>query len=105
VNQVVVWDKIVLRNSGGDLIDLKDVHLKYPFFDDGSGLMCALLSPASGFPPSRQPTLTPLLVRCPRRGNQNVSLALHWNVIPIAGLLPRRSDGHVQIRFSDYYHE
>ncbi|EDQ88534.1 uncharacterized protein MONBRDRAFT_37484 [Monosiga brevicollis MX1] len=75
LNQVVVWDQIVLRNSGADRFNLSNVQLKYPFFDDGHGLL----------------------------KNKDVTLALHWNVIPVAGLLPRVADGHVKVEFGDYY--
>uniref|UniRef100_H2Z5U4 Signal peptidase complex subunit 3 n=1 Tax=Ciona savignyi TaxID=51511 RepID=H2Z5U4_CIOSA len=59
VNQVVLWDKIINRGEDA-VLNLKNVHAKYYFFDDGSAL----------------------------RGN-NVTLSLHWNVIPNAGYLWR----------------
>ncbi|XP_034230202.1 signal peptidase complex subunit 3 [Thrips palmi] len=58
-NQVVLWDKIVLRGENA-VIDLKNIHAKYYFWDDGNGL----------------------------RGHKNVTLTLSWNIIPNAGLLP-----------------
>ncbi|XP_029203748.1 signal peptidase complex subunit 3-like [Acropora muricata] len=58
-NQVVIWDKIILRRDNG-LLNYNGMNTKYYFFDDGMGL----------------------------KGNQNVSLYLSWNVIPNAGILP-----------------
>ncbi|KAE8747975.1 hypothetical protein FOCC_FOCC005366 [Frankliniella occidentalis] len=58
-NQVVLWDKIILRGENA-VIDLKNIHAKYYFWDDGNGL----------------------------RGHKNVTLTLSWNIIPNAGLLP-----------------
>uniref|UniRef100_A0A915IDQ6 Signal peptidase complex subunit 3 n=1 Tax=Romanomermis culicivorax TaxID=13658 RepID=A0A915IDQ6_ROMCU len=37
LNQVVLWDKIVLRTDN-PVIDLKSNNLKYYFWDDGNGL-------------------------------------------------------------------
>lgn len=37
LNQVVLWDKIVLRGENTKL-NLKDMKSKYFFFDDGNGL-------------------------------------------------------------------
>ena len=37
LNQVVLWDKIIVRGSKANL-DLKNMNLKYPFYDDGNGL-------------------------------------------------------------------
>ncbi|XP_066585877.1 signal peptidase complex subunit 3 [Prorops nasuta] len=58
-NQVVLWDKIVLRGDN-TVLDFKNINTKYYFRDDGNGL----------------------------RGNKNVTLSLAWNIIPNAGLLP-----------------
>nr|XP_033327812.1 signal peptidase complex subunit 3 [Megalopta genalis] len=58
-NQVILWDKIVLRGDKAAL-DFKNMNTKYYFWDDGNGL----------------------------RGNKNVTLTLSWNIIPNAGLLP-----------------
>lgn len=58
-NQVVLWDKIVLRGDNA-VLDFKNMNSKYYFWDDGNGL----------------------------RGNKNVTLTLSWNIIPNAGLLP-----------------
>ncbi|XP_050576403.1 signal peptidase complex subunit 3 [Bombus affinis] len=58
-NQVVLWDKIVLRGDNA-VFDFKNMNTKYYFWDDGNGL----------------------------RGNKNVTLTLSWNIIPNAGLLP-----------------
>ncbi|XP_008271281.1 signal peptidase complex subunit 3 [Oryctolagus cuniculus] len=75
VNQVVLWDKIVLRGDNPKL-RVKDVKAKYFFFDDGNGL----------------------------KGNRNVTLTLSWNVVPIAGILPLvTGSGHVSVPFPDAY--
>ncbi|VDP04089.1 unnamed protein product [Soboliphyme baturini] len=58
MNQVVIWDKIVLRDDN-TVINIKGAHPKYYFWDDGNGL----------------------------KGNKNVTLVLSWNVIPNAGYL------------------
>ncbi|XP_071949507.1 signal peptidase complex subunit 3-like [Antedon mediterranea] len=60
LNQVVLWDKIILRGNAA-LLDYRGIKMKYPFFDDGNGL----------------------------KGHDNVTLTLSWNVIPNAGMLPR----------------
>jgi len=65
VNQVVLWDKIVMRGDN-PIVDLKNMRTKYFFFDDGNHL----------------------------RG-ENVTLTLHWNVVPNAGLLPNTAGGNV----------
>ncbi|XP_018398566.1 PREDICTED: signal peptidase complex subunit 3 [Cyphomyrmex costatus] len=59
LNQVVLWDKIVLREDNA-VLDFKNMNTKYYFWDDGKGL----------------------------RGNKNVTLTLSWNIIPTAGWLP-----------------
>uniref|UniRef100_A0ABK0L878 Signal peptidase complex subunit 3 n=1 Tax=Rattus norvegicus TaxID=10116 RepID=A0ABK0L878_RAT len=75
VNQVVLWDKILLRGENPKL-NLKDVKSKYFFFDDGHGL----------------------------KGNRNVTLTLSWQVIPIAGILPLvTGSGRVSVPFPDSY--
>ncbi|XP_046281303.1 signal peptidase complex subunit 3-like [Marmota monax] len=75
VNQVVLWDKIVLRGDNPKLL-LKDMKTKYFFFDDGNGL----------------------------KGNRNVTLTLSWNVVPNAGILPLvTGTGHVSVPFPDAY--
>ncbi|XP_066968270.1 signal peptidase complex subunit 3 [Macrobrachium rosenbergii] len=75
INQVVLWDKIILRGENPQ-VDLKNQHLKYYFWDDGNGLL----------------------------GHRNVSLYLSWNIIPIAGTLPLWSgQGSYKLAFpSDY---
>eukprot|EP00051_Salpingoeca_urceolata_P028138 m.485214 g.485214 ORF g.485214 m.485214 type:complete len:177 (-) comp23704_c0_seq1:35-565(-) len=75
-NQVVIWDKIILRGDGNEVIRAQRLR-KYPFFDDGNGL----------------------------KGNTNVTLSLNWNAIPHAGLLPRLGSGHVVIEFPDWYRQ
>ncbi|XP_020909766.1 signal peptidase complex subunit 3-like [Exaiptasia diaphana] len=63
-NQVVLWDKIVLRSDKKLHLSYNNMNTKYYFFDDGHGL----------------------------RGLKNVSLHMSWNVIPTAGLLPLVSE-------------
>ncbi|NXU49833.1 SPCS3 peptidase, partial [Turnix velox] len=75
LNQVVLWDKIMLRGDNPRL-SLKDMKSKYFFFDDGNGL----------------------------KGNRNVTLTLSWNVVPNAGILPLvTGSGHVSVPFPDTY--
>ncbi|KAL3265251.1 hypothetical protein HHI36_009465 [Cryptolaemus montrouzieri] len=59
LNQVVLWDKIILREENAKL-DFKNINTKYYFWDDGNGL----------------------------KGNKNITLTLSWNIIPNAGFLP-----------------
>lgn len=59
LNQVVLWDKIILRGENA-VLDFKNMNTKYYFWDDGNGL----------------------------RAHKNVTLTLSWNIIPNAGLLP-----------------
>lgn len=37
LNQVVLWDKIILRGES-TMLNLRDMKSKYFFFDDGNGL-------------------------------------------------------------------
>ncbi|NWY97969.1 SPCS3 peptidase, partial [Loxia curvirostra] len=75
LNQVVLWDKIILRGDNPRL-SLKDMKSKYFFFDDGNGL----------------------------KGNRNITLTLSWNVVPNAGILPLvTGSGHVSVPFPDTY--
>ncbi|XP_065490567.1 signal peptidase complex subunit 3 [Caloenas nicobarica] len=75
LNQVVLWDKIMLRGDNPRLF-LKDMKTKYFFFDDGNGL----------------------------KGNRNITLTLSWNVVPNAGILPLvTGSGHVSVPFPDTY--
>lgn len=37
LNQVVLWDKIILRGENA-LLDFKNMNTKYYFWDDGNGL-------------------------------------------------------------------
>ncbi|KAG7260267.1 hypothetical protein CRUP_001499 [Coryphaenoides rupestris] len=75
LNQVVLWDKIVLRGENSNLI-LRDMKSKYFFFDDGNGL----------------------------RANKNITLTLSWNVVPNAGILPLVSgNGYISLPFPDTY--
>ncbi|XP_063708212.1 signal peptidase complex subunit 3 [Culicoides brevitarsis] len=59
LNQVVLWDKIILRGENA-VLDFKNMNAKYYFWDDGANL----------------------------KGHKNVTLTLSWNIIPNAGLLP-----------------
>ncbi|KAL7889543.1 hypothetical protein AOLI_G00018010 [Acnodon oligacanthus] len=75
LNQVVLWDKIVMRGDNTKL-NLKDMKSKYYFFDDGNGL----------------------------RANKNITLTLSWNVVPNAGILPLvMGSGHISLPFPDTY--
>ncbi|KAK7161571.1 hypothetical protein R3I94_004300 [Phoxinus phoxinus] len=75
LNQVVLWDKIVLRGESTKL-NLKEVKSKYFFFDDGNGL----------------------------RANKNITLTLSWNVVPNAGILPLvMGSGHKSLAFPESY--
>ncbi|XDV15283.1 hypothetical protein PO909_015402 [Leuciscus waleckii] len=75
LNQVVLWDKIVLRGDNTKL-NLKEVKSKYFFFDDGNGL----------------------------RANKNITLTLSWNVVPNAGILPLvMGSGHKSLTFPESY--
>ncbi|CAD7006105.1 signal peptidase complex subunit 3 [Ceratitis capitata] len=75
LNQVVLWDKIILRGEKSSL-DFKNMNTKYYFWDDGNGL----------------------------KNNKNVSLYLSWNIIPNAGLLPTvRSLGSHIFKFPTEY--
>jgi len=76
LNQVVLWDKIILRGEDAHL-KLKEYNPKYYFWDDGNGL----------------------------KGNPNVTLTLTWNIIPNAGGLPLiLADGTSSIKFPVEYH-
>ncbi|XP_039546812.1 signal peptidase complex subunit 3 [Pimephales promelas] len=75
LNQVVLWDRIVLRGDNTKL-NLKEVKSKYFFFDDGNGL----------------------------RSNKNITLTLSWNVVPNAGILPLvMGSGHKSLAFPESY--
>ncbi|XP_056127728.1 signal peptidase complex subunit 3 [Rhinichthys klamathensis goyatoka] len=75
LNQVVLWDRIVLRGDNTKL-NLKEVKSKYFFFDDGNGL----------------------------RANKNITLTLSWNVVPNAGILPLvMGSGHKSLAFPESY--
>ncbi|CAG0884100.1 unnamed protein product [Darwinula stevensoni] len=76
-DQVVLWDKIILRGDNASF-DLKQMNTKYYFFDDGNGL----------------------------KGNDNVTLTLRWNVIPNAGYLPLTTgSGSHSFAFPKSYHQ
>ncbi|CAD7080983.1 unnamed protein product [Hermetia illucens] len=75
LNQVVLWDKIVLRGENA-VLDFKNMNTKYYFWDDGNGL----------------------------RANKNITLTLSWNIIPNAGLLPSiQAHGSHTFKFPDEY--
>ncbi|CAH0387363.1 unnamed protein product [Bemisia tabaci] len=75
LNQVVLWDKIILRGENA-LLDFKNMNIKYYFWDDGHGL----------------------------KGNPNVTLTLSWNIIPNAGRLPIiQSIGSHSFKFPSEY--
>ncbi|KAK4305462.1 hypothetical protein Pmani_022645 [Petrolisthes manimaculis] len=75
INQVVLWDKII-RRGDSSMVQLKNQHLEYYFWDDGNGLL----------------------------GHRNVSLYLSWNIIPIAGTLPLWSGtGSYKLSFPSEY--
>ena len=60
------------------MLDLRSAATKYNFFDDGRGLKSVqTMSP---------PLDSSMCFTC--RGNQNVTLQVSWNVVPIAGRLP-----------------
>lgn len=75
LNQVVLWDKIIVRGEN-TILNLKNANTKYYFWDYGNGL----------------------------KGNNNVTLTLSWNIIPNAGTLPKvMGEGRHRIQFpSDY---
>ncbi|CAK1551972.1 unnamed protein product [Leptosia nina] len=75
LNQVVLWDKIILRGENA-LLDFKNMNIKYYFWDDGNGL----------------------------KGHNNVTLTLSWNIIPNAGLLPNiQAIGQHSFKFPTEY--
>ncbi|XP_076467963.1 signal peptidase complex subunit 3-like [Babylonia areolata] len=75
LNQVVLWDKIIMRGENA-ILNLKNANTKYYFWDYGNGL----------------------------RGNNNVTLSLSWNVIPNAGTLPKvMGKGRHRIQFPSEY--
>ncbi|XP_054263284.1 signal peptidase complex subunit 3-like isoform X2 [Macrosteles quadrilineatus] len=75
LNQVVLWDKIILRGENA-VLDFKNMNTKYYFWDDGNGL----------------------------KSNPNVTLTLTWNIIPNAGLLPSIfALGHHSFKFPNEY--
>jgi len=59
INQIVLWDKIITQHDSVKKVALKNEDPKYYFKDDGRGLI----------------------------NNPNVTLNLHWNVVPNAGHL------------------
>ncbi|TKR69590.1 hypothetical protein L596_021730 [Steinernema carpocapsae] len=75
MNQVVLWDKIIMRDEWSKIHEVK-MFPKYYFTDDGNGLL----------------------------GHKNVSLTLRWNVIPNAGYLRQvMGEGEAQVEFPSKY--
>lgn len=75
LNQVVLWDRIILRGENADL-NFKNMNTKYYFWDDGNGL----------------------------KGHKNITLSLHWNIIPNAGrLLTVPAIGQHSFKFPQNY--
>ncbi|KAL8597039.1 hypothetical protein ACOMHN_055632 [Nucella lapillus] len=75
LNQVVLWDKIIMRGENA-ILNLKNANTKYYFWDYGNGL----------------------------KANDNVTLSLSWNVIPNAGGLPKvMGKGRHRIQFPSEY--
>ena len=75
LNQVVLWDKIVLRSERSVIIETNAAP-KYYFIDDGQHL----------------------------RGHENVTLYLKWNIVPNAGYLANAAgQGSYQIKFPSNY--
>uniref|UniRef100_A0A8D3AW07 Signal peptidase complex subunit 3 n=1 Tax=Scophthalmus maximus TaxID=52904 RepID=A0A8D3AW07_SCOMX len=94
LNQVVLWDKIVLRGENTKL-NLRDMKSKYFFFDDGNGLSTSeqLSSWSRNLPEQNR-----------LQANKNITLTLSWNVVPNAGILPLvAGSGHVSLPFPDAY--
>ncbi|BES98306.1 signal peptidase [Nesidiocoris tenuis] len=76
LNQVVIWDKVIL-NGDNPIIDMENVSSEYYFFDDGNGLV----------------------------SNKNLSLYLSWNMVPNAGPLTDHSaPDRCRFKFPDKYH-
>ncbi|VDM58302.1 unnamed protein product [Angiostrongylus costaricensis] len=75
MNQVVLWDKIVLR-SERVVLDERRLQSKYYFLDDGSNLL----------------------------NHPNVTLVLRYNVVPNAGYLRLgQAEGQAVVRFPATY--
>jgi len=75
LNQVVIWDKIILKGQNYKL-KMKGAKPKYYFWDDGANF----------------------------RGLKNVTLYLNWNIIPNVGSLPNIPvDGSHQFGFPNQY--
>ncbi|CAI4229180.1 unnamed protein product [Auanema sp. JU1783] len=75
VNQVVLWDKVVLR-SERVVLDVRKTQSKYYFLDDGQHL----------------------------KNHQNVTLKLRYNVVPNAGYLGlAEASGESVVQFPNTY--
>jgi len=75
LNQVVLWDKIILRGENA-LLDYRSMNTKYYFWDDGNGLV----------------------------NHKIITMTLPWNIISNAGNLPRiMSNGMHSFLFPEQY--
>lgn len=75
LNQVVLWDKIILRNEKTVIIE-ESIPPKYYYIDDGNNLL----------------------------SHKNVTLVLKWNVIPNAGYLAMaQGEGQFVVQMPDNY--
>lgn len=75
LNQVVIWDKIVMKGDNYKL-NMRGSKAKYYFWDDGPNLL----------------------------GHQNITLYLNWNVVPNVGSLPNVAvDGSHKFAFPAQY--
>ena len=72
-NSVVLWDKVV-RSRAEALVQVKDAYTKYPLLDQGKDL----------------------------RGTP-MTLTLHWDVMPITGMLYADTRGNHTVRLPGSY--
>lgn len=97
LNQVVLWDKVILRGENA-LLDFKNLNTKYYFWDDGRGLKYVNVQPLKMCWWFVFWVINLFFFTC--RGNKNVTLTLSWNIIPNAGLLPNiLALGHHSFKF------
>ncbi|XP_055589086.1 signal peptidase complex subunit 3-like [Uranotaenia lowii] len=76
LNQVLLWNKIILRGKNA-LLDFKNMITENYFWDDGNGL---------------------------KLGQQNVMKTLSGNIVPNAGLIPNVfAHGHHWFKFSETF--
>ena len=93
-NQVVLWDRIIRRGDSA-ILDLRSAATKYNFFDDGRGLKSVHTTLSLCL------SLNSRYVTC--RGNQNMTLQVSWNVVPIAGRLPLIWSSQYSLPFPNSY--